>query len=105
MARASGMLRSSRTTRWARGSRAADRAVGAGLEGAGPLPPAAAKVPGLDVQLRQQDRAAQMLNRIRHAQGALEFESTDVRHVFDGETLRELRPEKPNRAKDLIENL
>jgi len=79
--------------------------VGAWLAGDGPLPPAAAAVPGLDAQLRMQDAVAQTLGRVRHEQGALEFESVEVRHVFDGETLQDVRPEKPNRAKALIENL
>ena len=80
-------------------------AVGAWLVGAGSLPPAAAAVPGMDEQLRMQDRAAQALNQVRHEHGALEFETADVEHVFDDGTLREVRPEGPNRAKSLIENL
>jgi exoribonuclease-2 len=79
--------------------------VGAWLDGEGTLPAAAAQVPGLDEQLRIQDRVAQVLNRVRHEHGALDFESTEVRHVFDGDTLHEVRPERPNRAKSLIENL
>ena len=80
-------------------------AVGAWLAGEGPLPPAAASVAGLDTQLRLQDGVAQTLNRVRHQHGALEFESDEVHHVFDGETLQDLRPETPNRARALIENL
>ena len=80
-------------------------AVGAWFAGDGPLPPAAAAVPGLDVVLTMQDEVAQTLNRVRHERGALEFETIEVRHEFDGEALRELRPEKPNRARSLIENL
>jgi VacB/RNase II family 3'-5' exoribonuclease len=80
-------------------------AVGAWLEGHGPLPPAAAAVPGMDDQLRIQDGVAQALNATRHEHGALDFESTDVRAVFDGDTLHDLTPERPNRAKSLIENL
>src|SRR5207302_6222469 len=56
-------------------------------------------------QLRIQDRVAQSLDRIRHEQGALEFQTIEVSHVFDGDTLMELAPELPNRAKKLIENL
>jgi len=79
--------------------------VGAWLTGAGPLPSAAATVPGMDQQLRIQDGVAQTLGKVRHEHGALEFESSDVEHVFDGDTLREVRPGLPNRAKALIENL
>jgi VacB/RNase II family 3'-5' exoribonuclease len=79
--------------------------VDAWLTGRGPLPPAAAAVSGMDEQLRVQDRAAQALNRVRHEHGALEFETVQVQHVFDGDTLRDARAETPNRAKSLIENL
>jgi exoribonuclease-2 len=85
-------------------SKLAYHAVGDWLEGKGPLPPAAARVPGMDDQLRVQDRVAQALNRVRHEFGALDFESTEVRPVFDGDTLSDLTAERPNRARSLIEN-
>ena len=81
------------------------RSVGAWLEGTGPLPSAAAAVAGMDRQLRLQDGVAQSLARVRHEHGALQFESDDVEHVFDGEKLADVRAERPNRAKRLIENL
>ena len=80
-------------------------AVGAWLVGEGPLPPAAAAVPGLDEQLRLQDRAAQALDALRVQHGALGFETIEVENVFDGDTLHEVRPRGPNRAKSLIANL
>jgi VacB/RNase II family 3'-5' exoribonuclease len=79
--------------------------VGAWLAGDGPLPPAAAQVPGIDEQLRVQDRVAQNLDRVRREHGALEFLTVEVQHVFDGDTLHEVRPQVPNRAKALIANL
>ncbi|PYR18356.1 MAG: ribonuclease II [Acidobacteria bacterium] len=79
-------------------------AVGAWLDGSGPLP-AAAAVPGIDEQLRIQDRVAQALNRVRHEHGALDFETIEVQSVFDGDTLCEVRAQGPSRAKSLIENL
>jgi VacB/RNase II family 3'-5' exoribonuclease len=91
---------------WVRNrAKLAYNAVGAWIEGHGPLPPAAANVPGMDQQLKIQDRVAQALNAARRAHGSLEFETTDVRAVFDGETLHDITPERPNRAKSLIENL
>jgi VacB/RNase II family 3'-5' exoribonuclease len=80
-------------------------AVGEWLEGRGPLPAVAASVRGIDEQLRIQDRVAQTLNQVRHENGALEFESSEVHHVFSGDTLQQVNPELPNRAKSLIENL
>jgi VacB/RNase II family 3'-5' exoribonuclease len=79
--------------------------VGAWLAGEGALPSAAAAVTGMDEQLRMQDGVAQALGRVRHEHGALEFESDDVEHVFDGDTLSDVRSEPPNRARTLIENL
>jgi exoribonuclease-2 len=79
--------------------------VGAWLTGDGPLPPAAADVAGMDEQLHIQDGVAQALNRVRHERGALEFGSTDVQHVFDGDVLEDVRAREPNRAQSLIENL
>ena len=79
-------------------------AVGAWLAGEGPLPPAAA-VPGMDEQLRMQDRVAQVLDGLRAQHGALPFETIEVENVFDGDTLHEVRPQVPNRAKSLIANL
>jgi len=81
------------------------KSVGAWLANEGPLPAAAAAVPDMEEQLQIQDRVAQALDRLRHARGALEFESDDVEHVFDGETLRSIEPAPSNRAKTLIENL
>jgi exoribonuclease II len=79
--------------------------VGAWLAGDGALPPAAAQVAGMDEQLRVQDRVAQHLDRVRREHGALEFLTVEVQHVFDGDTLHEVRPQVPNRAKALIQNL
>ena len=79
--------------------------VGAWLVGEGSLPPAAAAVPGMDEQLRIQDRAAQALDALRAEHGALGFETIEVENVFDGDTLNEVRPRGPNRAKSLIANL
>jgi exoribonuclease-2 len=78
--------------------------VDAWLMGRGPLPAPAAATPGIDVQLKLQDGVAQALGRKRHEQGALEFATIEARADFDGDTLRDLRPDVPNRAKALIEN-
>ena len=59
----------------------------------------------MDAQLTLQDRVAQAIGRVRHEHGALEFEAPEVSPQFDGDTLRDLLPETPNRATALIENL
>src|SRR5258708_7460107 len=78
--------------------------VAAWLEGTAPAPPRLAAVPGLDEQLRIQDRIAQALKQVRHAHGALRLETLEVRAVFDGGTLAGLLPDEKNRAKELIED-
>ena len=78
--------------------------VGAWLEGTAPAPPKLAAVPGLDEQLRIQDRAAQALRQVRHAHGALRLETLEVRAVFDDGALADLLPDEKNRAKELIED-
>ena len=66
------------------------------------MPAAVAAVPGLDENLRIQDRAAQRMKALRQVHGALSFESLEARPIFDGDAIRGLEAEKPNRAKDLI---
>jgi len=79
-------------------------AVGAWLQGEGPPPPALAAVPGLAENLKLQDGVAQRLKAHRHDHGALELETTEARAQFDGDTVAGLAAEKPNRARDLIED-
>lgn len=81
------------------------RGVGAWLEGRGPLPEAAAAVPGMDQQLRLQDGVAQKLKKIRRAQGALDLETIEAKAIFQGEAVSDLEVEEHNRARDLIEDL
>jgi exoribonuclease-2 len=78
--------------------------VAAWLDGRGAMPPPVAGVPGLDEQLRTQDRVAASLKRVRHAQGALCLQTLEPRAVFDRGSLQDLRPEEGNRAKELIED-
>ena len=79
-------------------------AVAAWLEGTAPAPVKIAAVPGLDEQLRAQDRVAQSLKRSRHAHGALQLETLQVRAVFANGSLADLLPDEKNRAKELIED-
>jgi VacB/RNase II family 3'-5' exoribonuclease len=78
--------------------------VAAWLDGAVRAWPAILAVPGLDEQLRVQDRVAQAMRAVRQEHGALNLETLETRAVFDGDVLSELKPEEKNRAKELIED-
>jgi exoribonuclease-2 len=78
--------------------------VAAWLDGAAPAPPRLAAVPGLDEQLRIQDRTAQAMKTLRHQRGALSLETLQTRAVFAGDLIAGLRPDEKNRAKELIED-
>ena len=53
--------------------------VAAWLEGKGPMPAAMTAVPGLDENLRLQDRVAQQLKALRHEHGALDLKTIEAR--------------------------
>lgn len=78
--------------------------VAAWLDGVGPLPPAAAAVPGMDAQLRTQDRLAHQLRECRQEHGALDLRTIQAKTVFQDDNLRDLRTDEHNRARDLIED-
>jgi VacB/RNase II family 3'-5' exoribonuclease len=78
--------------------------VTAWLQGSGTIPAALTAVPGLDENLRVQDRAAQVMKNLRHVHGALTLETSEARPVFEGDEIRGLVAEKKNRAKDIIED-
>jgi VacB/RNase II family 3'-5' exoribonuclease len=78
--------------------------VAAWLDGTAPAPARIARVPGMDQQLRLQDRVAQAMKGLRHRHGALSLASLEAHAVFQGDALTDLRPEEPNRAKNLIED-
>jgi exoribonuclease-2 len=78
--------------------------VGAWLEGKGPLPPAVAKMPGMERQLRLQDEAAQNLRSLRHQKGALNLQTLQPRPVTQDNVVIDLQLETQNRAGELIED-
>jgi VacB/RNase II family 3'-5' exoribonuclease len=78
--------------------------VAAWLDGAGPEPAPISAVPGLDQNLRMQDRVAQAMKTRRHQHGALTLETIEARPVFDGDSLRDLQADQKNRATELIED-
>ena len=77
-------------------------ALAAWLDDSGEMP-AARAAPGMDVQLRGQDAAAQALRQRRTAQGALQFETFEPRAQVEGEQVVAISQREHNRARQLIE--
>ncbi len=78
--------------------------VAAWLDGTAPAPAPISAVPGLDQNLRLQDRAAQAMKTRRHQHGALTLDTIEARPVFTGDSLSDLRADQKNRATELIED-
>jgi len=78
--------------------------VAAWLEGRAPSPEALARVPGMEEQIRTQDAVAQKMCALRHEQGSLILQTLEPRAVFDGDVVVDLKLEKHNRARQLIED-
>ena len=75
------------------------------LDGRAPAPAPLAAVAGLDANIRLQNSVAGRLRALRHKRGALSLQTLQARPVFDGDVLRDLRPDESNVAKSLIEEL
>ena len=78
--------------------------VAAWLEGKTPVPEAVSAINGLTENLLLQDRAAQSMKSLRHAQGALSLETIEAKPVFEGDRISDLQVEEKNRAKEIIED-
>jgi exoribonuclease-2 len=78
--------------------------VAAWLEGQGSAPAPIASVPGLDENLHAQDRVAQKIRMFRHEHGALDLETIETQPVFGDGQIRDLAVQRPNQAKQLIED-
>ncbi len=79
--------------------------VSAWLEGnTDALPPDAARVPGLEEQLRLQNEATERLRALRLRNGALDFETIEASPVAVGGKVVALTVKPKNRARYLIES-
>ena len=78
--------------------------VAAWLDGKGPLPPAAAVVPGMEAQLRLQFDTAKRLGGFRKAQGSLTFGSIEATAVMQNNEVKDLVFSRHNSAEDIIES-
>ncbi|MDD5658963.1 MAG: RNB domain-containing ribonuclease [Actinomycetota bacterium] len=77
--------------------------VASWLEGKSPMPSVIGTISGMEENIRLQDKLAQKLKTLRYLNGALDFETIEVRPVFCGDELKNLVPDNRNRAKDIIE--
>jgi exoribonuclease-2 len=68
------------------------------------MPDGIKAVPGLEDNLLLQDAAAQKLKTFRHEHGALDLQTIEAKPVFSGDSISDLKIEKKNRARDLIED-
>ncbi len=80
------------------------RSVAAWLEGQAAPPDKVSRTKGLEVQLRMQDQAAQRMRAVRYLHGALDFETIEPEAVLSGGQVVDLRVDRKNRAKQLIED-
>ncbi len=78
-------------------------AVSAWLDGKGALPEAAARVPGMEQQLRTQHAVAQQLRAMRREKGSLEFQTFQPKGVFEDDKLVDIQQQEQNHARQLIE--
>jgi len=78
--------------------------VAAWLTGSGNPQESIVDVPGLDENLRLQDRTAQRMKELRHMQGALSLETIEAKPLFDGDQIRSLEIDEKNRAREIIED-
>jgi VacB/RNase II family 3'-5' exoribonuclease len=78
--------------------------VGAWLEGRGPIPAAAASVPGMDAQLKLQNETAKKLRTVRKKLGALTFGTVEARPIVENGVVKDLVVNQHNAAEDIIES-
>jgi VacB/RNase II family 3'-5' exoribonuclease len=90
---------------WVRNrAKLAYNSTGAWLEGRGAAPALLATVPGLEAQLRLQLELALRLRRLRKAQGALSFATTESVPVINEGGLQAIEARPHNVAQDIIES-
>ena len=78
--------------------------TGAWLEGTGPMPPAVAKAPGMEAQLRLQQQASERLRNIRKQRGMLAFASVEPVPIVEQGQVKNLAVREHNVAEEIIES-
>lgn len=78
--------------------------VAAWLDGEGEMPAPIGRIKGLEETIRLQDKTADLMREIRHEHGALDLETIEARAVVQDGQVVDLRQEKRNNARMLIED-
>jgi exoribonuclease-2 len=71
--------------------------------GNSPVPLAISSVPGMDLQITNQDQIAQKLRAKRHEAGSLQLEIFQPKAIFEGERIIGIAEQEHNRGRQLIE--
>jgi len=79
-------------------------AVAAWLDGEAEMPERMRGVKGLDANLKMQDHIADRMRELRHENGALDLETIEARPVMQNGRVVDLKQEKRNNARMLIED-
>lgn len=78
--------------------------TGAWLAENGKIPSAIFNTAGMREQIYLQKEAAERLHKFRRKNGTLEFETIESKPIFEDGKVVALQSEKPNSARDIIEN-
>ncbi len=78
-------------------------AVSDWIIGNSPVPLAISSVPGMDLQIKNQDQIAQKLRVKRHEAGSLQLEIFQPKAIFEGERIIGIAEQEHNRGRQLIE--
>jgi exoribonuclease-2 len=78
--------------------------VGEWLDGNREIPESVSEIDGLEAQIRLQREAAKRLREFRKRNGALEFETVEAKPVVENDKITDLKIEKRNSARDIIEH-
>ena len=78
-------------------------AVSSWIIGNAPAPLGITSVPGMDIQIKNQDQIAQKLRVKRHQAGSLQLEIFQPKAIFEGERIIGIAEQEHNRGRQLIE--
>lgn len=78
--------------------------IGSWLDGKSEIPKSVSQIAGMETQIRLQYETAVRLYNFRKQKGALEFETIEAKSVIAGDEIIDIKIERRNAARDIIEN-